>query len=89
MSNKAKIALAAALIFGSASASLAGEGSSDLSNAPNFDITHSAPTYSAPAYRGSVQRSERRELSSQSVRHDRRDQEIRDRRGRVPADEAE
>lgn len=89
MSNKAKIVLAAALILGSASTVLAGEGSADLSNAPNFDITHSTPSYSAPAYRSGVQRGERRELSSQSIRRDRRAQETRDRRGRVPADEAE
>ena len=39
MLNKARIALAAALVFGSAPAVLAGEGSPDLSYPPGYDNT--------------------------------------------------
>jgi hypothetical protein len=49
MSNKkTTIALAAALILGSASAALAGEGSPDLSYPPGYDNVGSAPHRTAP-----------------------------------------
>jgi hypothetical protein len=48
MLNKARIALAAALVFGSPSAVLAGEGSPDLSYPPGYDNTVSAPYRTAP-----------------------------------------
>jgi hypothetical protein len=49
MLNKARIVLAAALVFGSASAVLAGEGSPDLSYPPGYDNnTASAPYTAAP-----------------------------------------
>ena len=48
MLNKARIALAAALVFGSASAVPAGEGSPDLSYPPGYDNTTSVPYRSAP-----------------------------------------
>ena len=48
MLNKARIILAAALVFGGASTVLAGEGSPDLSYPPGYDNTASAPYRSAP-----------------------------------------
>jgi hypothetical protein len=48
MLNKTKIALAAALVFGSATAALAGEGSPDLSYPPGYNNTGSAPWRTAP-----------------------------------------
>jgi hypothetical protein len=48
MLNKARIALAAALVFGSATTVLAGEGSPDLSYPPGYDNTVSAPYRTAP-----------------------------------------
>jgi hypothetical protein len=48
MLNKARIALAAALVFGSASAVPAGEGSPDLSYPPGYHSTASAPYRTAP-----------------------------------------
>ena len=48
MLNKARIALAAALVLGSASSVLAGEGSPDLSYPPGYDNITTAPYRTAP-----------------------------------------
>lgn len=48
MLNKTRIALAAALIFGSASAAMAGEGSPDLALPAGYDNTGLAPSRTTP-----------------------------------------
>ena len=48
MFNKTRMALAAVLVFGSASAVMAGEGSPDLSYPPGYDNSASGPRRTAP-----------------------------------------